>query len=190
MEKKLEITSNDIDILNIDIVNKKKFNHNIQKIKAEKDILAVVSAVKPDDESLLYISTSDIFDKKKVELLKSRLSLIEEIYDMREVIGENVNIDSYKYIECFRSFYIRLVNNKVELNSSALIGLILHIACVIERMLSGEKIIYRKYSEKMLDENKDKYNFVREILKPMEEAFNIEISVKEYLIILETIYFL
>lgn len=44
------------------------------------------------------------FDKKKVELLKSRLSLIEEIYDMREVIGENVNIDSYKYIECFRSF--------------------------------------------------------------------------------------
>lgn len=42
----------------------------------------------------------------------------------------------------------------------------------------------------MLDENKDKYNFVREILKPMEEAFNIEISVKEYLIILETIYFL
>ncbi|GEA30181.1 sigma 54-interacting transcriptional regulator [Clostridium diolis] len=190
VEEKLEITSNDIDILNIDIVNKKKFNHNIQKIKAEKDILAVVSAVKPDDESLLYISTSDIFDKKKVELLKSRLNLIEEIYDMREVIGENVNIDSYKYIECFRSFYIRLVNNKVELNSSALIGLILHIACVIERMLSGEKIIYRKYSEKMLDENKDKYNFVREILKPMEEAFNIEISVKEYLIILETIYFL
>lgn len=61
VEEKLEITSNDIDILNIDIVNKKKFNHNIQKIKAEKDILAVVSAVKPDDESLLYISTSDIF---------------------------------------------------------------------------------------------------------------------------------
>lgn len=99
----------------------------------------MVSAVKPDDESLLYISTSDIFDKKKVELLKSRLSLIEEIYDMREVIGENVNIDSYKYIECFRSFYICLVNNKVELNSSVLIGLILHIACVIERILSGEK---------------------------------------------------
>lgn len=190
VEKKLEVTSNDIDILNIDIVNKKKFNHNIQKIKDEKDILAIVSAVKPDDESLLYISTSDIFDKNKIALLKSRLNLIEEIYDMREVIKENMNIDSYKYIECFRSFYMRLLNNQVEFNRSALIGLILHIACVIERTLSGEKIAYRKYNEKLIDENKDKYNFIREILKPIEEAFNISISVKEYLIILETIYFL
>lgn len=190
VEKKLEIMSDDIDILNIDIVNKKKFNHNIQIIKAEKDILAVVSAVKPDDESLLYISTSDIFDKYKIKLLQSRINLIKEIYDMREVIEENVNIDSYKYIECFRNFYICLINNQIELNSSALIGLILHIACVIERMLSGEKIVYRKYSQKLIDENKDKYNFVREILKPMEEAFDIKISVKEYLIILETIYFL
>lgn len=190
VEKKLEVMNSDIDILNIDILNKKKFNHNIQKIKAEKDILAVISAVKPDDQSLLYISTSDIFDKEKISSLKSRVNMIEEIYDMREVIEENVNIDSYKYIECFRVFYICLLNNDVELNSSALIGLTLHIACVIERILSGGKIVYRKGNEKLINENKEKYNFIREILKPMEEAFNIKIPEKEYLIILETIYFL
>lgn len=190
VEKKLEVMNSDVDILNIDILNKKKFNHNIQKIKAEKDILAVISAVKPDDQSLLYISTSDIFDKEKISLLKSRVNMIEEIYDMREVIEENVNIESCKYMECFRRFYIHLLNNHVELNSSALIGLTLHIACVIERILSGGKIVYRKGNEKLINENKEKYNFIREILKPMEEAFNIKIPEKEYLIILETIYFL
>ncbi|WP_315072239.1 sigma 54-interacting transcriptional regulator [uncultured Clostridium sp.] len=190
VEKKLEVMNSDVDILNIDILNKKKFNHNIQKIKAEKDILAVISAVKPDDQSLLYISTSDIFDKEKISLLKSRVNMIEEIYDMRDVIEENVNIDSCRYIECFMVFYLRLLNNHVELNSSALIGLTLHIACVIERTLSGGKIVYRKGNEKLINENKEKYNFIREILKPMEEAFNIKIPEKEYLIILETIYFL
>ena len=190
VEKKLEVMNSDIDILNIDILNKKKFNHNIQKIKAEKDILAVISAVKPDDQSLLYISTSDIFEKEKISLLKSRVNMIEEIYDMRDVIEENVNIDSCRYIECFRVFYLRLLNNHVELNSSALIGLTLHIACVIERTLSGGKIVYRKDNEKLINENKEKYNFIREILKPMEEAFNIKIPEKEYLIIFETIYFL
>lgn len=190
VEKKLGVVSNDIDILNIDIVNKEKFNHNLQKIKAEKDILAVVSAVKPDDDSLLYISTSDIFDKEKISLLKSRLGLIEEICDMREVIEENVKIDSYKYIECFKNLYMRLLSNQVELDSSSLIGLILHIACVIERVLNGQEIVHRKYNEKLIKDNKEKYDFIREILKPIEKAFNIQIPEKEYLIILETIYFL
>lgn len=190
VKKKLEVINNNIDILNIDIVSKDKFNHNIQNIKAEKNILAVVSAIKPEDESLLYISTSDIFDKEKISLLKSRLNIMEDIYDMREVIEENVRINSYKYIDCFRKFYMSLLNNNVELNSSILIGLILHIACVIERTLNNEKIVYTKYNEKLINENKDKYKFIKEILNPIEKVFDIKMAKEEYLIILKTVYFL
>ena len=190
IEKKLEVMDNDIDILNIDIVSKDKFNHNIENINAEKNILAVVSAIKPQDESLLYISTSDIFDKEKIPLLKSRLSIMKDIYDMREVIEEHVNINSYKYINCFRNLYICLLTNNIELNSSILIGLILHLACVIERTLNNQKIVYPKYNEKIIDENKDKYTFIKEILYPIEKAFDIKIPTKEYLIILKTVYFL
>ncbi|WML34845.1 PRD domain-containing protein [Clostridium sp. OS1-26] len=190
IEEKLGDMNNDIDILNIDISSKDKFNNKIKKIKLEKNILAVVSAVKPEDESLLYISTSDIFDREKTCKLKSRINLMETICNMTEVIEENINIDSYKYIEGFKNFYLSLLNNGVELNSNVLTGLILHLACAIERTLSGEKLLYRESDERLINKYIEKYNFIKNILKPIEKIFNIKLPTSEYLNVLKIIYLL
>lgn len=188
LEKKLGKMNVSIDIINIDITNTASFKNKIQKLKSEKNVLAIVSAVKPEDESLLYISTSDIFDTEKDLLLKSRLSMIETIYDMKEVIRENVSIDSDLYIDSFRQFYISLLGYNIELDRTITIGLILHIACALEHILNGEILKDNENNIKLLNEHKERYSFIKSRLQHMEEAFSIKIAEAEYANILKIVY--
>lgn len=188
LEKNLGSMNNDLDILNIDTLNNNKFNKNISNIKLEKNILAVVSAVRPEDKSLLYISTSDIFDKEKLLTFISNLDIIKTIYNMKEVIAENVNIDSKRFIESFRSFYVTLLHNGIEINSTVLVGLILHIACAIERIINGEYLEYRENNKRIVSENPEKYRFIKKSLQPVEDAFNITVSENEYSNIIKIVY--
>lgn len=188
LKKKLGKMNDSIDIINMDITDMVSFKNKIRKLKTEMNVLAVVSAAKPEDESLFYISTSDIFDPEKDQLLKARLSIIEIIYNMKEVIKENVSLDSDLYIDSFRGFYVSLLSDNIELDSTITIGLILHIASAIERILNGEILKNIENNIKLLDEHTKKYSFIKSKLQSMEKAFNIKIPEAEYANILKIVY--
>jgi PRD domain. len=66
---------------------------------------------------------------------------LDTINNMKEIIAENVDIDADKYIKAFKEFYLNIAKNKVSLDNDKIIGLILHLACAIERVLKGGELI-------------------------------------------------
>jgi len=61
LEKNLELVGKNVEIIPLEIESKREFRRKLLNIKEDKTVLAVVSAVDPEDDSILYISTSEIF---------------------------------------------------------------------------------------------------------------------------------
>ena len=190
VEQKLDVKQRNIDVITMDIDDKHKFNEKIRKIKQHKNIIAVVSSFKPEDDSILYISTSEIFHKEKFLELKSIITSMETIENMRDVISQNVSIDADKYIENFKKFYMCLCDNQVELNDSTLVGLILHLACAVERILENKEVTNSTGDDIFINNNRQRYEIIKKIIKPMEEELHITMPQEEYISILKIIYFL
>lgn len=190
LEQKLNINENDIDIIPIEISDKFKFKKNIAQIKKTKNILAVVSAVDPQDNELLYISTSDIFNDEKLSKLSEALSMMKVINNMKEVIEKNVDIDSSNYIETFKRFYTYLLQSGVHLSESVIIGLILHLACALERVLKDKEIVHKILEKNIIDNNRDKIELIKRSLLPMEKAFNTAFTIYEYVNVMKIMYYI
>ncbi|HHV74954.1 MAG TPA: sigma 54-interacting transcriptional regulator [Thermoanaerobacterium sp.] len=191
LEKKLDLKSAGIDIIPLNIEDKREFKRKLQNIKREKNVLAVVSAFDPGDDTVKYISTTDVFDNRKLRSLKAMIDsrdALETIDNMKEIIAENVNIDAGKYINAFKEFYLNIAENNVTLDNDKIIGLILHLACAIERVLNGGELIRIKNCKSIIESNTSKYEMIKTAVKPVNETFNMALSDDEYVSIMKIIY--
>ena len=191
LEKKLNLKSAGIDIIPLNIEDKREFKRKLQNIKREKNVLAVVSAFDPGDDTLKYISTTDVFDNRKLSSLKAIIDskdALDTIDNMKEIIAENVDIDAEKYINAFKEFYLNIAENNVTLDNDKIIGLILHLACAIERVLNGGELIRIKNCKSIIENNTSKYEMIKTAVKPVNEAFNVTLSDDECVNIMKIIY--
>ena len=191
LEKKLNLKQQSIDIIPMDILSKETFNKKLMQLKGERNILAVVSAIKPDDDTLLFISASEIFNEQKVSILNDKINTIDKIEminNMEDVISENIKIDGHRFIGVFMKFFIELFNKGIMLDEENLIGLMLHIACALEFILNGDKPQYRTRGITISKDNFNNFDLIKNIVNVFEREYNIIISDEECVNIIRIIY--
>lgn len=188
LNKKLNLQSKEIDVIPLDIDDKIEFNNNIQNIKREKNLIGVVGALKPEDNSILYLSTYEIFLPEKLDYLGKTIDTLKIIENMNAVIKENVSIDPNKFIESFKLFYLRLLNNQIILDGKNSVGLILHMSCLVERLLKGEMLISKNSNENFYGKYMQEISVIKGCLKPIEDIFNIDVPKSEIVYITKAIY--
>lgn len=194
VERYLDNTCKNADVIPIDINSVEDYNRKIAQIKQEKNILAVISSVKPEDITLKYLSPKDLLENKaesflKSELLDKNIVLIEQ---MKEVVKENTSIDSEKYIKDFITFYKSLKKHNIILNEDMIVGFILHISCAIEKIQTGT--FKPKINTAQISSLKEKYpedfKTVASALESMEKSFNISFPDEIYSNLVKVIHFL
>jgi len=190
IEEQLENRHRDIGILPIEIASKVKFNNSIQNIKYQKNIMAIIGAMEPEDKTILYIPISEIFKTNGLSQINQQLDMIKIINNMKDVITSELTVDAIKFCEQFKGFYFRVMEKNVQWNENILVGLLLHIAHVIQRVSQGQELIHMEDQEAVMAEYGKKVYFVKEQLKSMEKAFQIEFSIAECIPIAKIIYLL
>ncbi|WP_040213458.1 sigma 54-interacting transcriptional regulator [Clostridium polynesiense] len=188
LENKIKNIYDYADIIPMEILDRKNFEKNLQKLRQEKNVVAVVSAVDPKNDDLYYLSTSDIFDDGKIEEFKYILSMLQVINNMHDVIKENVSIEAVDYINSFKKFSFNILNNHVKISENVIIGVLLHIACVIENSLSLKKQPISQHNERILKYHSEEVAIISKSIKPIEEEFKIKLYEEEYANIAKIIY--
>ena len=167
---------------------------SINKIKETASVQCIVGTYDPKLYGIPFISIAALFDTP-VEKIPMLLSLDKQIissdvdYDkMYEYLSEQLNnIDIGKLRRFLRPAVIkikRLVqNDSLDLE----VGLFMHIACAIGRIVNNEPMPISTKKNQILNKNKTLYNDLKEILKPLEKSMNIQFSDDEIAIIIEII---
>lgn len=120
------------------------------------------------------IKTSSVMDKSKF---------------MKDVINENIHIDGGKFMEAFGLFYSEMEKSNFVLSEDVSIGLILHLACVVEKLLAGELIETTK-EYRIVDRNqfRESYDIVEAAFRPLEESLHINLPSSEYCNVIKLIH--
>lgn len=192
LEQRYSLQESDIDAVLVDVPSKKEFKEKIESIKLQKNILAVISAFNPEDDSILYISTSDIFSKEKVTELNNKVASIKNlktIHNMSAVIEKNIDIDVPKYIVSFQKLYLKLFGMGILLSEDIILGLALHLACTIESVLKRKKATHTSADlEKVINENLEKFKLTKGAVAVMEGDFALKFSDAEHVNIMRIIF--
>ncbi|VBB06987.1 phosphotransferase system mannose-type iia component [Lucifera butyrica] len=183
-----------IDVIPVEISNQDHYNYKIAQIKREKNLLAVVSSIRPEDSSINYISPQELLagkaclfptdfkgqekGKTSVEAVMDRMSF------MQDVIDQNLKINGTAFMAAFEKFYTVLSQKGLAITEDCMIGLILHLACVVEKLSVGGFVPERQVNEAELQENSEQYALVLEAVHYLEEKFNVRLPAGECLNVL------
>ncbi|KLU62497.1 nitrogen assimilation regulatory protein [Peptococcaceae bacterium CEB3] len=191
LENKFNLGEKNIEVIPIDIASQAEYRRRIKRIAREKNVLAVVSAIKPDEDSLPYLSTTDLLDERKIEKVKEKIEALSStklIANMTDVIRENVRIDADKFGRVFQRFHADLRHRGVRADHNTLTGLMLHIACVIERVQSGKELHRLKNYRGLIRDNPERFRLVRETTGLFEHEFAVQLSDAECVSIMRILF--
>lgn len=218
IEKSLQDRDMRIDIIPIEIASKTDFHAKLVKIQHEKNLIAVISSIKPQENIAPYLSPKQLIEGKLDALLAEIIPFDHSVGDtassppnmegkintddlnmaftldrltfMQDILKEHVNIDGERFMTAFKLFYTELAKDNFFIGEDASIGLILHLACAIEKLLLGKAIDSSTRCEQ-LDMNLygESYDIVRAALRPLEESLNITLPDNEYCNIVMLIHY-
>ncbi|CUH95558.1 hypothetical protein P22_1629 [Propionispora sp. 2/2-37] len=196
VEKSLAVYGKQMDILPIEISNMEDYKRKLDKIKREKNIIAVVSSIKPQESNVPYLSMKELIEGRLDKILPEihpldTKEVFEKIQFMADIINENLRIDGDAFMRMFKLFYHQLSDNGLLMQEDTAIGLVLHLACIIERIIQGETLTVCDRCETAEMEGYEKsYALIEKALEPLEKSFSVTLPENEIYNIIKLIHFI
>lgn len=187
LKKHVDLTG--VQIIPLSVSDKEQLLKDINEIHEKSHILCTIGSIDPEVLGIPFIPVSQVFQCKPEELrmllyldLKMEGEFDENCRLILEHLGEELHhtdMDRLKNMlpdvlhemeQCYGHFFT--VDQKV--------GLLVHLACCIDRTAAGSDPPANIYKEEILERNKEMYDGLKKCLILVEEAFSISIGEDEY----------
>lgn len=193
LENNLVLDSN-TTIVALAVSDKDLLIDNINHIMEKSTIQCVIGTYDPKLYGIPFISIASLFETP-IEKLPMLLALESDVavndidYDqMYEYFSEQLaNVDISKLKRHLRPAVIKIKHLVHDTSPELEVGLFVHIACSIGRMINHEPMPINVKKDQILNKNKSLYNHIKDILAPMEKAMDVSFSDDELAIIIEII---
>ncbi|WP_188204863.1 sigma 54-interacting transcriptional regulator [Desemzia incerta] len=193
LEDKLEneIDTSAVKIISLQFLQREQFRQQIDHLMADYDIKAIVGTIAFDYASIPYYSAYDIFEDSKLNELKRRLEVHVSIEEMANSLSGTLRVvgsisDLLTKIQTVVNQV--LTDRRLQIDSGVKVGLMLHMAFLVDALKSGT--ITRKFPKKeaFLKENRLLMDVVKTKLLSLEQQYSIqfpedEIAYISYIII-------
>jgi PRD domain./Sigma-54 interaction domain./PTS system fructose IIA component. len=158
----------------------------IETLAKSFDILAIISSFEFPETEWPVITVDKIFTDKtilKLQDIIDKYSGSVNIMDtLGEVIQENVDIP---YVDVFIKEFKRFVKEaetvyRADIPMNRLVGLALHMACSIEKIIKSDgNLVYKEYDRGNAEIHRREIEVIKNLMRPIEEIYNITIPDEE-----------
>lgn len=170
----------EVEVVPLAISNRKYLLKEINQIKKNHEILYVIGTYNPKLHGIPFIPVARLFETPadKLELLltldaPSHSGTIE-FTAISEYLAEQLEGLDVKSLEKLLPTVIARIKKNVNgLSQDQELGLYMHIACAIYRMQQEEEMPLNVSRAKIISRQKRLYNDLKDILKPLEDKFQI-----------------
>ncbi|MBQ8278735.1 MAG: PRD domain-containing protein [Roseburia sp.] len=184
----------DVEVVPLSISDRDVLGETFKKLMRTGVINCVVGTFNPNLFSIPFVSISEVFGTKK-ENLPKLLSLEKEAkaridYDaMFEYLGEQLeHVNITKLTRLLPEVLIRINSEVTPLSLDTEVGLLIHLACCIDRLAAKEASANNPKKKAILSKYEKEYLQLLKLFKPVEKAFHIILNDDEMANILTIIY--
>lgn len=184
----------DTEVVPLSISDPEALRETFKKLMKTGIITCVVGTFNPNLFSIPFISISEVFGTRK-ENLPKLLSLEKEAkaridYDaMFEYLGEQLeHVKTPKLAKLLPEVLLRINAEITPLSLDTEVGLFIHLACCIDRLVAKEASANNPRKKAILSKYENEYLQLLKFFKPIEKTFHIILNDDEMADILTIIY--
>lgn len=173
--------SSKCEIIPLNIFDTEDFNNKIEKLKVNKNIIAIVSAISFRRSDIPFIPAPDILAGDGIEYLER---LIEDEEDFLKISGsissQIENVDGEEMVDIIRGAIKEIQEMlSVVLTHEVEVGIIIHLCFLIDKLINGGR--ERKFEDLNAYRNKNSKEFilVKQGFKKLEMKYDINIGENE-----------
>ncbi len=169
----------DLDIIAVNILNRKEFLTTIDYYREKHKVLVVVGTIPVEIEGIPFVSAIEILSGQGVDTIKQIIEG-EHIYDnIALTLKEHLIIkDAWLLLDNVRNFIEEIKNYlNININSEVEIGIILHICFMIDNIKNGKR---KKVKSIEIDEYENRYSreivIIEDCIRTIEEIYEIHVD--------------
>ncbi|MGL4874180.1 MAG: sigma 54-interacting transcriptional regulator [Clostridium sp.] len=180
IEEKIYIKDR-IRIIPIDILDKDRFFSNIEELKKDYTIIAIVGAINMYVEGTPFISAVEVFTDEGMTKLNSLVSEEMQYDHIGETLKSQISdIDSYSLVEEIKRCLIQIETNLgAKINSDVKLGILMHICFLVDKLKKEGKETPFVGLNEYRDEHSKEFILVKGAFKRIEIEYEINIGDNE-----------
>lgn len=190
IEKHMELRG--IQVLPLAVSDPQFLLGKVNAILQEHEIICMVGTYNPEIYNIPFISVAKLFETP-AEKLSLLLAIPEEELPVQvdyeaiyEYLQESLpDLDISRLKRHLPRAVARIKRSAGGLNEAQELGMFMHLACSVSRLKSGGTIGENRRKNQIISGNKKLYSDLAEILKPLENAFDIHYSDDEIASLIE-----
>ncbi|MGO5064216.1 PRD domain-containing protein [Clostridium sporogenes] len=176
-----------LDIIPLNILDKKEFVTNVKSLSRDYKIIAIVGTINIFIKSIPFISATEILSGDGIKELKELIDKEKYFYKIKDSIQDHINLkDSDRLVELITDT-IEIIEKdlNMKLPSDVKIGMILHIGFMIDKIRNGGLENNFENLREYTDKYKKGFKVVNKSFMNIEQAYDITIGDNEKAYILK-----
>ncbi|MEG8012514.1 PRD domain-containing protein [Bacillus paranthracis] len=186
LENYLRFDKDLIEIIPISIVHEKDLTKMIENIKKERNIICIVTNFDVQVPCLTY-HFQDIVNYTAIQPIQELITYEETYAKMADILEQQMQRnDGALLIKTIR-YALNTIQELIslQLTPDSLMGVILHMSCMVDRLQKGESLLPHPDKEKRRQDEYWMYMKVKKALQPIENTFEIQIPDDEVFYVMD-----
>ncbi len=180
LENHLRLPENLFEVIPVNLIGTENIQQRLKKISEKMDIACIVTSFHIDtkvpqfhiQEVLNLKAVSEIQDIVNIQSTYLKMGSTIK-YHLKNVDGERVYTDVKHCIALIEEAL------HVKLSVDSLIGIVLHISCMVDRLKGGGVVVKYCNAAQYITDNRQAYQSIRTALNYLEEKYQINITDNE-----------
>ncbi|MDD2231475.1 MAG: PRD domain-containing protein [Sphaerochaetaceae bacterium] len=173
---------NDTQVIELGILDRSVLREKVGELRKKYRIALIIGAFDPKLFGIPWISVSELFSTEPALLpllLKGHGALMSEKLaddNVYEYLGQQLNKVSIPKLRRLLPQVIVSINEMTELSPDQGLGLLLHIACVIENQKAGKPGALNPETEEICRRFPQMFSRIRGLMSGMENEFSVKLT--------------
>jgi len=177
LEKAIKFESSLLDIVPVNFIGKESVYDRLEKISSNYEIICLVSPFELEVDYPQF-KLDDIIEGNSTESIQDLVNREKVYIKMEETLEDQLkNIDGKTILSDIKNFCKTVTKTlNIRLTSNALIGITLHMACMVDRLCGGGEINEYANKEVYIKENLELYRLIKSECAFLNTKYKIVIS--------------
>ncbi|MGY3778422.1 sigma 54-interacting transcriptional regulator [Isobaculum melis] len=179
---KLNINENKVKIIQLQFLHREAFKKKIDDLMEEYEIKAIVGTVEFNYQNIPFFSAYDIFENEKLNLLRR---IVDEEVPVEQIVssleGQLVHVGSVQKLILLLQKMVHEIQSQMQtiLEPGVDIGIILHLAFLVERLKTGNFDRHFPEREAYQKQHRLEMDIVKTAMLKLEKEYRIHIPTDE-----------
>lgn len=175
-----ELQDETLEIIPLNILNKKEFVAKVERFRERYKILAIVSTLDIHIEGIPSISASELLAGDGMQQLKELVHTEQNYQKIGKSLINHIGVDSEKLVKELRQMIASIEQElKLNIQEEVKIGILLHMSFLVDKLRGGGKETYFDGLEDFKQQYPKELKVIRGYMRELEAEYQISIGAHE-----------